>query len=207
MLLPAPLWGENNAGAYVTLYGNNFGASAGTVTIAGVKATTYKLWGAPWLWYQKIAFQIPANTPQGATAITVTTANGASNTAPFTVRSGNIYCVSTSGNDASSGKFPSSCWATMPKAVHTMSPGDISYVENGVTATAQDPFAPYNAAISITSSGTAADPIALVAYPGATATVNTSQNYAIRTPAVSGPGPYWTIAGTLRDYKRYRARL
>src|SRR6185437_1360801 len=41
--------GENGAGAYVTIYGNFFGTSPGTVTIGGVKATTYKQWGTPWL--------------------------------------------------------------------------------------------------------------------------------------------------------------
>src|SRR5262249_12309499 len=110
--------------------------------------------------------------------------------AAFTVRAGNIYCVSNAGNDSNTGRFPSSCWATMPKAVHTMVAGDITYVQNGVTASAQDPFAPYNASISITAAGTAGMPIALVAYPGATVSVNTSQNYGIRTPSVSGPGPY-----------------
>ncbi len=48
---------------------------------------------------------------------------------------------------------------------------------------------------SITSAGSAGKPIALVAYPGATVSINTSENYGIRTPAVNGPGPYWLVAG------------
>jgi len=114
----------------------------------------------------------------------------------FTVRSGgHIYCVSNSGNDSSAGTFAAGCWQTIPQAGHTMAAGDITYIENGVSASSQDPFAPYNAVFAITSQGSAGNPIALVAYPNATVTMNTSQNYCIRTPEVSGPGPYWTIAG------------
>ncbi len=132
---------------------------------------------------------------QPSTASTITVNGSSIDPSVFTVRSGHIYCVSTSGSDSNAGTFSGGCWVTMPKAVHTMAAGDITYVENGVTASAQDPFAQYSGAICITSGGSAGNPIALVAYPGATATVSTSQSYGIRTPSVSGPGPYWVIAG------------
>jgi len=188
--------GENSAGAYVTLYGNYFGSAPGSVTIGGVKATNYKLWGSPWLWYQKLTFQVPAGAPLGATTIQVTTANGNSNTIPFTIRAGNIYCVSTSGSNSNSGKFPS-CWSSITNAKSNMVAGDITYVENGVAQTAIDD---YNASLAITSGGTAASPIALLAYPGATATIGTTSiPYGLRTPAVSGSMNYWVIGGmTLR---------
>ena len=193
------------SGAYVTIYGNNFGTSQGSsaITLNGSSCLRVVSWGTSWLWYQKIVAQLGSSCSSGNFSITVNgqTSTSASipvngstiNAAAFTVRSGNIYCVSTGGSDSNSGKFPSSCWGTMPKAVHTMVAGDIAYVENGVNASAEDMG--YNAAISIMSAGTAGRPIALVAYPGAKPTVNTSQNYGIRTPNVSGPGPYWTIAG------------
>ena len=188
--------GENSAGAYVTLYGNFFGSAPGNVTIGGVRATNYKLWGSSWLWYQKLTFQVPAGTPLGATTIKVTTASGTSNAVPFTVRAGNIYCVSTSGSDSSSGKFPS-CWKSITNAKSSMKAGDITYIENGVTQTSIDN---YNATLALTSGGTAANPIAMVAYPGATATIGTtSVPYGVRTPAVSGNMDYWVFAGlTLR---------
>ena len=188
--------GENSAGAYVTLYGNYFGSAPGSVTIGGVRATNYKLWGSSWLWYQKLTFQVPAGTPLGATSIKVTTASGTSNTVPFTVRSGNIYCVSTSGSDGSSGNFPS-CWKSITNAKSSMKAGDIAYIENGVTQSSIDN---YNGSLAITSGGTATNPIAMVAYPGATATIGTtSVPYGVRTPAVSGNMDYWVFAGlTLR---------
>ena len=47
--------GENGNGAYVTLYGNFFGASQGAsaVTAGSGSMVNCKVWGAAWLWYQK----------------------------------------------------------------------------------------------------------------------------------------------------------
>lgn len=187
--------GEAGAGAYVTVYGNFFGSS-GSVTVGGVKAANLKAWGSPWLWYQKLTFQVPTTAPQGATTIQVTTASGASNTLPFTVRKGNIYCVSTSGNDSGPGTFPN-CWKTILQARDSMVAGDISYLENGVSQTGTDN---YNASLAMSSGGTTSSPIALVAYPGATATIGTvDMPYGVRTPATSGSKDNWVLAGlTLR---------
>lgn len=189
--------GENGAGAYVTVYGNFFGTAPGSVSIGGVNATNVKLWGSPSLWYQKLAFQIPASVAKGATTIQITTSKGKSNTMPFTVRTGNIYCVSTSGNDGNNGHFPSSCWKSVLQAKSAMVAGDISYVEDGVSQTSADN---YNASFSINTGGTAASPIALVAYPGAKVTIgNNSMSYGVRTPAISGTKDYWVLSGlTLR---------
>jgi hypothetical protein len=189
--------GENGGGAYVTVYGNFFGASQGSVVIGGVTASNYKVWGPPWLWYQKLTFQVPNNVPQGATTIQVNTANGKSNSIPFTVRPGNIYCVSPAGADSSSGRFPSSCWKSIPQAKSSMAAGDITYLENGVSQPSTDD---YNASLAISTGGSAASPIALVAYPGATASIGSdSMPYGVRTPQVSGSKDFWIIAGlTLR---------
>lgn len=184
--------GEGGAGTYVTVYGNFFGVTPGTVTIGGVNATNVKSWGSPWLWYQKLTFQVPGNVAQGATSIQVGTSVGKSNTVAFTVRAGNIYCVSTAGSDSSVGKFPS-CWQSIPKASSTMLAGDITYVESGVTQSGIDN---YNASLAIDGGGTSSSPIALVAYPGATVTIgNPGASYAIRTPAISGTKDYVVLAG------------
>jgi hypothetical protein len=189
--------GENGAGAYVTVYGNFFGTTPGTVTVGGVTASNVKLWGSPSLWYQKLTFQVPSTVAQGATTIQVKTAGGSSNTVPFTVRTGNIYCVSTTGSDSNTGHFPSSCFASIPQAKNKMVAGDTTYVENGVSQTGVDN---YNASLSIATGGTAAAPVALIAYPGATVTIGTdTMAYAVRTPAISGTMNYWVLAGlTLR---------
>lgn len=179
--------GENNNGAYVTIYGKRFGASQGTsfVSVGGGKATNYKVWTDT-----KISFQLGGGAASGN--ITVKTASGTSNGVPFTVRGGSIYFVSTSGNDSGNGSF-SSPWKSIVKAKSTMGPGDVTYVLNGVAQTSVDN---YNADLSIQSAGTSTAPIALVAYPGATVTIGTtSAQYGLRTPAISGAKDYWVLAG------------
>ncbi len=122
----------------------------------------------------------------------------ASNGVPFTVRTGNIYFVSTTGNDAGNGSF-STPWKTIPKAKLSIAAGDIAYIMNGVNQTSLDD---YNASLAIASSGAAGRPKALVVYPGATVTIGsaTGAEFGVRTPSISGgPFSYWTLAGfTLR---------
>ncbi len=179
--------GENNNGAYVTVYGKRFGASQGSsyVTVGKGKAVNYKVWSDT-----KVSFQLGASASTGN--ITVSTGNGTSNGVPFTVRAGNIYFVATNGNDGNNGSFTSP-WQTIVQAKNSIAPGDIAYVMNGVTQTSVDN---YNADVSIQSAGTAASPLALIAYPGATVTIGTSSaQYGLRTPAISGAKDYWVLGG------------
>lgn len=113
--------GQNNAGAFVTVYGRNFGATHGgsTVTIGGGPAASYPVWTDT-----KITIQLGAAAATGN--IIVTTSAGASNGLPFTVRPGNIYFVATNGSDSNSGKY-NSPWQTLMHARDTMQPGDITY--------------------------------------------------------------------------------
>src|SRR5215470_5761377 len=71
--------GENNSGAFVTLYGTHFGAirDASTVTIGGQPVARYVVWGIPWLWYQKIIVQLGPRAVTGE--IVVHTGSGESN--------------------------------------------------------------------------------------------------------------------------------
>lgn len=183
--------GQNNKGAFVTVWGRNFGTSRGTstVTIGGGLADNYPVWTDT-----KIVFQLGASAATGN--IVVATSTGSSNGVPFTIRAGNIYFVATGGNDNNNGSYATP-WGTIANAKDSIAAGDIAYILNGVAQTAVDN---YNASLAIVSGGTTAAPKALVAYPGATATVGTnSLSYAIRTPAVSGGKDYWVISGlTLR---------
>ena len=191
------------AGAYVTLYGNNFGASQGssTVTLNGASCLRVVSWGTSWLWYQKIVVQLGASCASGRFVVTVNgqpsfvpmvTVNGtATDPSVFTVRAGNIRCVSSSGSDSSSGAF-GSCWKSIQHAITSIAAGDIAYVQ---TLTEPDNCTQYSAGNCILSAGASGKPKAIVAYPGATPTINTAQAYGLRTPAVSGPGPFWVIAG------------
>ena len=187
--------GEANGGAFVTIYGNNFGAS-GTVSVGGANATVYKLWGAKWLWYQKIAFQIPPTAAQGPTTITVTNVNGKSNSLPFTIRSGKIYFVATNGSDANSGASGQP-FQSIAKCRDSLAPGDICYVRNGVSQTSDD----YNAGLVLGSPGTSNAFKSLIVYPGESATVGTDSGDRGIYPCsgYSGcpgdGGSYWLVAG------------
>lgn len=198
----------NFSGAYITIYGNFFGASQGasTVTWNGqdclrvVPATgSYSGWGAPYLWYQKILVQLGSSCSAGTGNFVVTVKGKPSNGLAFTVRPGNIYCVSTTGNDKNTGKFPKSCWATIPKASYKMAAGDITYVENGVNQVVRTDYDAYS---TIGTSGAPGRPIALVVYPGATSTIGSATGavpYALRTPNIGG-FHFWTVAGfTIRS--------
>jgi len=179
--------GQNNKGAFVTIWGKNFGATqgSGNVSVGGGQADNYPVWSDT-----KISFQLGPNAATGN--ITVTTSDGSSNGVPFTVRSGNIYFVKTTGNDANSGNWDTS-WRTIRKVRWSLSPGDIVYICDGVSQTTEDD---YRACINLDSSGTSDNPKAIVAYPGASVTVGSSSvekgfgNYI----SGGGNGRYWVIS-------------
>lgn len=180
--------GPNNKGTIVTIYGTGFGGSRGAsaVSVGGKAADSYLLWSD-----SKVAFQVGSNAKSGD--ITLQTGAGTSNGVPFLVRPGRIFFVATSGSNSNPGNFESP-WKTIVKAKNSMSPGDITYVKDGVTQTGVDDF---GASLAIGSSGGPGRPIALVAYPGATVTIGsaTGSEYAIRTPAIGQRFSYWTLAG------------
>jgi len=191
--------GQNSQGVFLTIWGTGFGAAQGasTVTVGGGLVNNCPVWGATWLWYQKITCQIGSSAATGNIVVTVggqaSTCENIDVGCGFTVRSGNIYFVSTSGNDSSGTGSFTTPWRTLTKCKSSMAAGDTCYAMNGIAQTSQDN---YNACFAVTSAGAAGRPIALVAYPGASVTIgSTSCQYAMRTPSISG-GPFanWTIS-------------
>ncbi len=124
--------GENNLGAYITLYGKGFGASRGdsSVTVGNASVASYPIWTDT-----KITFQLGSAAATGD--IVVTTAAGVSNPMPFTVRTGKIYFVATNGADGNKGSFASP-WRSLLKARDSLKPGDIVYVMDGVVQNVDD---------------------------------------------------------------------
>ena len=184
--------GQNGKGAFVSIWGKGFGATQGssTVTIGNGAADSYPVWSDG-----KITFQLGTAAATGN--IVVNVGGQASNGMPFTVRAGNIFFVATTGNDANTGTFASP-WKTIVKAKNSMAAGDISYIENGVAQTTQDNFTAYlsmdkNGA---SNSGTATAPKAIVAYPGATATIGVAGglHYGVRTPNIGTNEDYWVFS-------------
>ncbi len=121
--------GENNAGAYVTVYGKDFGSARGSsyVTIGGGQAAAYPVWTDT-----KVTFQLGAAATTGD--IVVVVADRSSNGIPFTISRGRIFFVSPGGRDGHNGSF-SSPWRSLLKARDSMRPGDITYAMNGVAQT------------------------------------------------------------------------
>jgi hypothetical protein len=196
------------SGAYVTLYGNFFGTTQGTSTVTWNSQNCLRVvsWGAGWLWYQKIVVQLGSSCAAGSGNFVVTVGGVASNGLPFTVNSGKIYFVATTGSDSNAGSFASP-WKTIPKAAQTAgaSAGNIVYAMNGVSQTADDGQT-WDAALTLRAEwckGTASQMDAIVAYPGAAVTIGNptgqSPGNGIRstdfTASGGACGGNWTFAG------------
>ncbi|MBI2841221.1 MAG: IPT/TIG domain-containing protein [Acidobacteria bacterium] len=164
--------GQNNLGAFITIYGEGFGAAQGssTVTIGGRPVAGVTSWGQ-----NKAARGLDRIVvqpgPGAATGNIVVTVGGqASNALPFTVRAGNIYFLNpATGDDGNPGTYAQP-WATIWRPRQSMVAGDILYVVGG-TFTQMDPDAPgWDTLLmldtSFCASGTASAPVAYLGYPG-----------------------------------------
>ena len=167
--------GEPGKGAAVTIWGSGFESNRGAsfVTVNGTALTAnvdYAVWGEYWPTehFQKITFWLNDAVINGSGEITVTVDGVESNPLPFTVRAGTIHFI-TASNDGGDGSLDdpfdvdnaSSDW------IDDMAPGDLYYFRD---ATIYD--GEYNGGNSCIwirrseTSGTAALPIALLAFPG-----------------------------------------
>lgn len=197
--------GQDDKGAFVTVYGNGFGDSRGsaTITIGGGEADNYPIWTNT-----KITFQLGSAAKTGDIVVHVPN-KGDSNGLPFTVRTGKIYFVTGSGDDSKDGSFAHP-WKTIPQAKNSLQPGDIAYLGTSagdmLSQTTLDDSSPYKCALGMSyndgaNAGTADAPKALVAYPGATALIGAESGLerGLLVPAIDGTFDYWVIAGlTLR---------
>src|SRR5215831_18291556 len=85
--------GQNDKGAFVTVWGNGLGDARGasTVTVGGGAVDNYPIWTGT-----KITFQLGAAAQSGNIVVHVAGKTD-SNGLPFTVRAGNIYFVTATG--------------------------------------------------------------------------------------------------------------
>jgi hypothetical protein len=181
-LATAPLRGNSDTshgqtagtdGALVTVWGKNLGTGQGssTLTVGGVAARIYT-WGpathgadlSTRMGMQSISFQVPGSAPVGSAPIQVTVGGVPSNTLPFTTRTaGAMYYVGPNGKDSNAGSYQAP-WQTWSQAAGVIIPGDVVYLLDGFKA---DVTTGDTGVISLNSNGTAALPLAVVAYPGA----------------------------------------
>jgi hypothetical protein len=188
--------GQNNNGVWVTIWGKGFGAERGrsTVTIGGGAAAEYPIWTDT-----KITFQLGPAARSGSIIVN-RFENGKSRTSnglPFTVRAGKIFFVAVDGSDRHNGSFRQP-WRSIVHAKDSMSAGDTTYIENGVTQNKEDSYTAY---VSMdrdggSNSGKPRAPKALVAYPGAAVTVGVARGleFGIRTPNIRAREDYWVIS-------------
>jgi hypothetical protein len=195
-------------GAFVCVYGENFGASRGSsaLTVGGMPMASYKVWhdpGAPYRpgYYAKACGQVSHLTRSGAADLQLTTSHGASNALTFTIRPGKIYFVASQGNDKTGNGSSSQPWLTIKHCKSAMNSGDICYLRGGIHNSIES----YGAVLLLNSSGAAGSPKAIVAYPGETVSIDNhttgSGGAAILSYLSSGTYrggqriSYWTLAG------------
>jgi hypothetical protein len=186
--------GQDTLGAFITLWGEGFGATRGTstVTIGGHEVARYVLWGADTALTRSLDLIVVQPGSSVTSGNIVVTVNGqASNPLPFTVRSGHIYFVATNGDDGHSGDYAQP-WRTIVHAKDAIAAGDIVYIRDGVTETIEEN---YSAVVSIESSGASGLPKALIAYPGATVTLGSiGLEFGLRVPNIGVAATDWVIA-------------
>lgn len=156
--------GRNDKGVYVTIWGNNFGTTSGTVTIGGGKADNYPIWSNT-----KISFQIGPEAKTGNIVVT-TNENQPSNPVPFAVKEGRIFFVSAKNSGRGSGSYENP-WRSPGSFYGKMRPGDILYFREGTYPEqyTETNWGSYNFTLGRASGGAPGKPIAFVGYPGETA--------------------------------------
>jgi hypothetical protein len=181
--------GENNNGVYLTIGGNNFGASQGTskVEINGAEVAQYITWSNT-----RIGVQVgPVST--GAVTVTV---GGITGTGPiFTARSGNIYFIGPDIDNSVLASYPcsgllaephsySSPWGltnhaskvmsdythlrTPTQYYNCLSPGDTLVFLDGANYPYFDNRGLNASLTMIEVGGTAGNPVTVMSRPGAT---------------------------------------
>lgn len=181
-------------GAAVTIWGNNFGDSRGTsyVTCGGqnlILDGSYGEWGAttnPTVarGMQRITFWLNSSMSVGATTISVTTADGTSNTIAFFTRelgSNYIYFISTpTGSNTNNGLRDTDegggvgPWLDCNKARSTLDTGDACYIRTGTYTfeynhdggDSYHGMFYFSAGGGVHNNGTANNSISVAAYPG-----------------------------------------
>lgn len=197
--------GENAKGAYVCVYGRNFGASRGgsTISIGGTDVDNYPVWGsgnAPARSDDKACFQLGTSVPTGAQSIVMTVDGTPSNALAFYVRadaSDVIYCAATDGNDSNDGHFSTNgeggtgCYLQPKNAMFFSADSSIVYI----SGLANSPMSG-GSYMTIVHSGAPNAIWALVGYPGASNTVGVinGTDYAASVD-IAGTSGYVTLAG------------
>ncbi|HXH02187.1 MAG TPA: hypothetical protein VNN09_02595 [Candidatus Competibacteraceae bacterium] len=181
-------------GAYVTIWGREFGALPGVVHVG-----TGVAWGADILSWSdsKIEIRLPPGASEG---IQVVTADfQIANPLPFSTRPfGRIFYVSKSlGFNGYDGLAPepvngSGPWRDLTPVLSAVGPGDVVYLRAGVYDEIDDATYASHFFVRVGHPrGTAQAPIALVAFPGETPLLG---GLGLRAIRIESGQAYWTFA-------------
>src|ERR1700730_12602836 len=194
------------SGAYVTIYGNDFGATQGTSTVTWNVLNCLRVvsWSQPWLWYQKMVAQLGSSCTPGTGNVVVGTSAGASNGLTLTVNnigSNHIYFAASGGSDTNPGSIASP-FGTLIKCKNAEAPGDICYVKAGISSgVGGQPLLDNYGSVDLCTLGRPSAPLALLCYPG-TALSDTigsdsrDKGLLIQHGLSScANGQYWTVQG------------
>lgn len=167
--------GQDNLGAFITIWGEGFGASRGSskVTIGGTEVAKYVIWGADNAVARSLDMIVVQPGPGASSGNIVVTVNGkSSNALPFTIRSGNIYFVipgAGNASDANAGTYASP-WKTIYKPRNVIGAGDIVYIKGGTFRNSDPEHPGWDAVLLLEPegdpNGTASAPVAYIGYPG-----------------------------------------
>jgi hypothetical protein len=185
--------GENNNGAYLTLFGNGFGASRGTstVTVGGGEVAAYKYWSDT-----KVSVQIGPAASSGSIVLAAPEGTGTA-PQPFNVRPGNFYFVSLSGSDSSGAVNNINRPFRTPnylKDSGLLRPGDFIVVRGGTYVLDDGTHNIYNGSwLRPIQSGTAASPYTFMGYPGEVVTAQTDRT-SVKVFAHGETISHWVVA-------------
>lgn len=167
--------GQNNLGAFITLYGEGFGAMRedSIVTIGSHEVAHYVSWGENNAAARSLDMIVVQPGSQISTGSIVVTVGGRpSNPLPFTVRSGQIYFVipdAPNADDANPGTYTAP-FKTLYRPRQVMEAGDIVYIRGGNFGTADPQHLGWDAVLFVfpetDANGTNERPIAYIGYPG-----------------------------------------
>jgi hypothetical protein len=167
--------GQNNLGAFITIFGEGFGKFRGnsTVKIGGTEVARYVVWGENNGVARKLDMIVvqPGSKVKSGNII-VTVDGKESNHLPFTVRKGNIHFViqnAPNASDTNPGTFEKP-YETPYGQRGKISAGDIVYIKGGTFDTLDPRYPGWDCAICFfpdnDPKGTAKFPVAWVGYPG-----------------------------------------
>ncbi len=182
--------GGNNNGVYLSVFGTGFGATQGSskVYINDVEVADYKYWGPTQHGrsdIQQISVQPGPNVTSGAIKVMVN-GIGSNTDHAFTVRSGSIYFVSTTGNDSTGviGDINNPFRTILTTYRRSdFGPGDVIVIRDGS----------YSEEIVISDAypfGTASAPLMFMGYPGENVTISNSGGRVIRFATSAGDDAY-----------------